>query len=81
MQEEGKRSKYFQLLSHGRVEGVQDEASSKNGEYQGLLFDRVTSNLLSPRHSLPSQATVLPLKPYKTKPDNEDAPLCTGQGG
>lgn len=58
---------------------VQDEASSKNAEYQGLLFDRVTSNLISPRPSLASQATVLPLKPYKTKPDNEDALARVGE--
>lgn len=42
-------------------------------------FLTVTSNLISPRPSLASQATVLPLKPYKTKPDNEDALARVGE--
>lgn len=83
--EEGKQSKYFKYCHMGESRDccgeVRDEARSRKGEYQGLLLDKVTSNLLSPRPSLPSQITgVLPLK-YKTKLGSEDALLCIGQGG
>ena len=84
--EAGKPSKWFKCChmrgSRECCGEVRDEATSREGGYQGQLLDRVASNLLSPRPSLPSQVPgLLPRRSYNTKLNGEGALLRVGQGG